>query len=94
MVRRKLAARRGKCSRSEPCPSIPRNSAQVRSAWRAILPGVDFVEVAPGPFRMGWASGHPCERPVHEVWVDAFRIAATPVANEEYAAISWTGRIG
>ena len=54
--------------------------------WRAILPGVDFVEIAAGPFRMGWASGHPCERPVHEVWVDAFRIATTPVANEEYAA--------
>src|SRR2546430_10799311 len=41
----------------------------------ATLPRVDFVEVAAGPFRMGSASGHPGERPVHEVWVDAFRIA-------------------
>ena len=47
---------------------------------------MDFVEVAAGPFRMGSPSGHPCERPVHEVWVDAFGIATTPVTNDEYAA--------
>src|SRR5205809_375898 len=35
---------------------------------------------------MGSPSGHPCERPVHEVWVDAFGIATTPVTNDEYAA--------
>jgi formylglycine-generating enzyme required for sulfatase activity len=46
---------------------------------------VDFVALAAGPFRMGSSSGHPCERPVHEVWVDAFAIATTPVTNAEYA---------
>src|SRR3989442_6546492 len=35
---------------------------------------------------MGSPWGHPCERPVHEVWVDAFGIATTPATNDEYAA--------
>src|SRR5262245_66014586 len=35
---------------------------------------------------MGWGQGHPCERPTHSVWVDAFLIARTPVTNEEFAA--------
>ena len=34
---------------------------------------------------MGWEAGHPCERPVHEVWVDAFRVATTPATNADYA---------
>ena len=52
---------------------------------RAIIRDVDFVLVAAGPFRMGWESGHPCERPVHEVWLDAFLIATAPVTNAEFA---------
>ncbi len=39
-----------------------------------------------GPFRMGREDGHPAERPVHEVWLDAFLVARTPVTNAEYAA--------
>ena len=35
---------------------------------------------------MGWAGGHPAERPAHTVWVDAFAIARTPVTNAEWAA--------
>jgi iron(II)-dependent oxidoreductase len=35
---------------------------------------------------MGWTGGHPSERPEHEVWLDAFLIARTPVTNAEYAA--------
>lgn len=46
---------------------------------------MDFVEVPAGEFRMGWDEGHPAERPVHAVWVDAFLIARTPVTNAEYA---------
>jgi formylglycine-generating enzyme required for sulfatase activity len=46
----------------------------------------DFVEVAAGPFTMGWSDGHPAERPPHVVWLDAFRIALTPVTNADYAA--------
>jgi len=46
---------------------------------------VDFVYVPAGPFSMGWEAGHPCERPVHEVWVDAFLIATTPATNADYA---------
>jgi formylglycine-generating enzyme required for sulfatase activity len=53
---------------------------------RAIIRDVEFVHVDAGPFRMGWAGGHPSERPVHEVWLDAFLIARTPVTNAEYAA--------
>ena len=46
---------------------------------------VDFVEVAAGPFTMGWSDGHPAERPAHPVWVAAFAIATTPVTNAEWA---------
>ncbi len=42
--------------------------------------------VAAGRFLMGWTDGHPGERPEHEVWLDAFSIARTPVTNAEYAA--------
>jgi formylglycine-generating enzyme required for sulfatase activity len=47
---------------------------------------VDFVTVAAGTFLMGDVGGPPAERPVHEVWVDAFRIATTPVTNAQFAA--------
>jgi formylglycine-generating enzyme len=44
-----------------------------------------FVTVAAGAFTMGWTGGHPAERPPHRVWLDAFRIALTPVTNAEWA---------
>jgi formylglycine-generating enzyme required for sulfatase activity len=51
-----------------------------------------LVEVPGGEFHMGWPDGHPCERPVHAVWVDAFRIARTPATNADFAAyLSATG---
>ena len=46
---------------------------------------MDFVYVPAGRFSMGWEAGHPCERPVHEVWVDAFQVATTPATNADYA---------
>jgi formylglycine-generating enzyme required for sulfatase activity len=46
---------------------------------------VDFVLVPAGAFTMGRADGHPGERPVHAVWLDAFEIATTPVTNAEWA---------
>jgi formylglycine-generating enzyme required for sulfatase activity len=47
---------------------------------------MEFVRVPAGPFAMGWADGHPGERPVHVVWLDEFLIAPTPVTNGQYAA--------
>src|SRR5215510_5294988 len=35
---------------------------------------------------MGWTSSHPCERPRHVVWVDAFLIARIPATNADFAA--------
>jgi len=46
---------------------------------------VDFVEVAAGPFVMGWSTGLPDETPPHEVWLDAFLIARAPLTNAEFA---------
>jgi formylglycine-generating enzyme required for sulfatase activity len=46
---------------------------------------VEFVVVEAGSFRMGWHDGHPGERPPHDVWVDRFLIARTPVTNAEFA---------
>jgi len=53
---------------------------------------VNFVRVATGPFVMGQPDGHPGERPVHEVWVDAFEVATTPVTNAQWAA--WLAAAG
>jgi formylglycine-generating enzyme len=53
---------------------------------------VDFVEVAAGPFAMGWTGGHPSEQPIHTVWVDAFALATTPVTNADWAA--WLAATG
>jgi formylglycine-generating enzyme required for sulfatase activity len=53
---------------------------------------VDFVEVGAGPFTMGWAEGHPCERPPHLVWLPTFAIATTPVTNAEWGA--WVAATG
>ena len=39
-----------------------------------------------GAFLMGHADGPSSERPVHEVWVNAFALARTPVTNAQYAA--------
>src|SRR5437867_12425735 len=60
--------------------------------WSVSIALVDWVEVAAGPFTMGWAGGHPAERPAHVVWVDAFAIAVTPVTNAEWAA--WLAATG
>ena len=38
-----------------------------------------------GAFLMGNPDGPLTERPVHEVWLDAFRIAITPVTNADFA---------
>ncbi|MBI4636739.1 MAG: SUMF1/EgtB/PvdO family nonheme iron enzyme [Candidatus Rokubacteria bacterium] len=46
---------------------------------------MDWIRIAAGEFDMGWDAGHPGERPRHRVWVDAFRIARTPVTNAEFA---------
>jgi formylglycine-generating enzyme required for sulfatase activity len=53
---------------------------------------VHFVKVSAGEFAMGWDGGHPAERPVHVVWLDAFSIATTPVTNAEWAA--WLAATG
>lgn len=47
--------------------------------------GEAFVLVPAGDFIMGWDEGHPCERPVRRVSLDAFLIARRPVTNAEYA---------
>jgi formylglycine-generating enzyme required for sulfatase activity len=50
-----------------------------------ILDRVEFVEVAAGPFWMGWDEGLPGEGPRHRVVVDRFEIARAPVTRAEYA---------
>jgi formylglycine-generating enzyme len=50
---------------------------------------VEFLEppltsIPEGWFLMGSEARQDCERPVHEVWVDTFLLAATQVTNAEY----------
>lgn len=45
---------------------------------------VETVLIPAGVFRMGDASGREDERPEHDVYVIAFRIATQPVSNHEY----------
>jgi formylglycine-generating enzyme required for sulfatase activity len=47
---------------------------------------MEFLDIPAGEFHMGWEEGQPAERPVHLVWVDAFRIARTPATNADFAA--------
>ncbi|MGE0043613.1 MAG: formylglycine-generating enzyme family protein [Vicinamibacterales bacterium] len=44
-----------------------------------------FVHIPAGTFLMGSDDGQADERPVHEVAVDAFRLAVHPVTNADYA---------
>jgi formylglycine-generating enzyme required for sulfatase activity len=51
-----------------------------------------LIQIPPTWFLMGSDSGQDCERPIHRVRVDAFRLAATQVTNAEYARfLSATG---
>ncbi len=45
----------------------------------------EFVTIPRGWFRMGSDDGQTAERPVHRVWIDAFKLAVHPVTRLEYA---------
>ena len=52
----------------------------------------EMVLVQEGDFLMGSEKGRENEKPVHRVWLDAFRIAVTSVTNREYLSfIAGTG---
>jgi formylglycine-generating enzyme len=51
-------------------------------AAQAIEP--ETVLIPPGEFLMGCEEGAACERPVHSVWVDGFRIGTYAVTNRLY----------
>jgi formylglycine-generating enzyme required for sulfatase activity len=60
-------------------------------------PQIGFIEpvmrsIPEGWFWMGCADGRDDERPVHRVWVDAFKLAAYQVTNAEYACFLETTR--
>src|SRR5262245_58737378 len=44
----------------------------------------ETVVIPAGEFLMGCADGAECERPVHSVWVDSFRIGKYAVTNRQY----------
>ena len=71
--------------RDDPPPRAAIGSIAIRATTRNYKP-MRWVHVPAGEFTMGWDDGHPCERPVHRVWVDAFLIAAAPVTNAEFAS--------
>jgi len=58
-------------------------------------PDVEFATIPEGAFLMGDVMGRSPEadtRPVHEVWLDAYHIAAHPITNEQFAwYVSATG---
>ncbi len=57
------------------------------------VPAPALILLPPGSFLMGSEAGQECERPVHRVELDAFRLAATQVSNAEYAQfLAATGR--
>src|SRR5271157_3504591 len=59
--------------------------AQTRTAANGTVAIEPVLIPIPGAwFLMGSHSGQDCERPVHRVWVDAFRLSATQVTNAEY----------
>jgi formylglycine-generating enzyme len=44
-----------------------------------------LMQIPAGWFSMGSEAGQDVERPVHRIWIDAFRMAATQVTVEEYS---------
>jgi formylglycine-generating enzyme required for sulfatase activity len=50
---------------------------------RALEP--PLIEIPAASFLMGSNSGQDCERPIHQIWIDTFLLAATQVTNAEYA---------
>jgi sulfatase modifying factor 1 len=61
---------------------MPPTPAHPETAPVAFEPAL--VEIPAGWFQMGSNAGQDCERPIHRVWVDAFKLAATQVTNAEY----------
>ena len=49
--------------------------------------GVEMVRIPAGWFDMGSETGHPDERPVHRVWVDAFYMDRYEVTQEQYGRL-------
>jgi formylglycine-generating enzyme len=49
---------------------------------------VKFARIPAQSFLMGSEDGHPDERPMHRVWIDAFEIGVCQVTNAEYAAFA------
>jgi len=43
-----------------------------------------LIQIPAGSFLMGSDSGQDCERPIHRVGLDAFRMASTQVTNAQY----------
>jgi len=54
----------------------------------------DMVRFEGGTYAMGSGNGHDDERPVHEVWLDPFRIDRHEVTNRQFAAfVEATGHV-
>ena len=53
-----------------------------------------LVPIPAGSFLMGSEEGQDNERPIHRVWIDAFRLAAHQVTNSDYAVfLRQSGRL-
>ncbi|GAB6094799.1 hypothetical protein JCM14469_10510 [Desulfatiferula olefinivorans] len=60
--------------------------------WTEPRSGIDFIRIPPGSFMMGDAEGDGLEneQPIHDVELDAFYMAKTPVTNRQFQQV--TGR--
>ena len=72
---------------SEPTPTISTSSADIREK-----DGMERVYVPEGTFEMGSANGFDDEKPVHEVYLDAFYIDKVEVTNAQYEICVNTGQ--
>lgn len=50
----------------------------------SVINNKEMVLIPAGPFRMGDSQGGEYERPVHEVWLDDYRIDEVPVTNAQF----------
>ena len=58
------------------------------------LPRPKLCLIPEGWFLMGSESGQDNERPIHRVWIDAFRLATHQVTNTDYALfLSYVGKL-
>ncbi len=70
----------------------PKSSLGIGSTYERESDGMEMVYVPEGSFEMGTSTGYDDEKPVHDVFIDAFFIDKYEVSNAQYAICVKSGK--